>query len=450
MTTIRREPTSTTQLQDHFRQVFLRNRAGVRVGTYAICSAHPAVIEASIRQALEDGSVLHLESTSSQVNQLGGYTGVTPEQFAASIRKATSSAGLRKDQVLLGADHLGPFPWRQEKASVAMANACELARASVRAGYQKIHLDASMACADDGGIIAENVIAERAAILAAAAEDEARKSAQALPLYVVGTEVPPPGGEVAEGTCPPPTRAEDVHRTLDAFKHAFLARGLQHAWENVIALVVQPGVEFGDTRAFDYDRRRAAALIQALPADSTTIYEAHSTDYQEETSLAELVEDHFAILKVGPWLTFAYREAIFALEMMERETLGKKNGVQLSRVREVLDEEMVHDPKYWGSYYKGSDEQVAFARAYSFSDRCRYYWPRAAVQQEVGRLHANLSSIQLPVTLLSQYLPVEYEAVRDGRIANSAEALIQHHIQKVLRQYSIACGTRSRSSRAGA
>src|SRR5512146_1048525 len=176
MTTVRREPTSTAQLQAHFRQVFLRNRAGIRVGTYAICSAHPAVIEASIRQALEDSSVLHLESTSSQVNQLGGYTGVTPEQFAASIRKATSSAGLRKDQVLLGADHLGPFPWRQEKASVAMANACELARASVRAGYQKIHLDASMACADDGGIIAENVIAERAAILAEAAEDEAHKS----------------------------------------------------------------------------------------------------------------------------------------------------------------------------------------------------------------------------------------------------------------------------------
>jgi D-tagatose-1,6-bisphosphate aldolase subunit GatZ/KbaZ len=449
MTTTKREPTSSNQLQEHFRQVFLRNRAGERLGTYAICSAHPSVIEASIHQALEDGSFLHVESTSSQVNQFGGYTGVVPEQFAAFVRKQTSSADLREDQVLLGADHLGPFPWRQERASVAMANACELARASVRAGYQKIHLDASTACADDGGAISENVIAERAAILADAAEDEAQKSGQGSPLYVVGTEVPPPGGEVAEGTCPPPTKAEDVHRTLDAFKHAFLARGLQQAWENVVALVVQPGVEFGDTKVFDYDRRRAAALVQGLPPDSSIIYEAHSTDYQQPTSLAELVEDHFAILKVGPWLTFAYREAIFALEMMEREILGKKKGAELSRVKEVLDAEMVRDPKYWGSYYKGSDGEIEFARAFSFSDRCRYYWPRAVVQQEVARLLVNLSSTQLPITLLSQYLPLEYEAVRDGCIVSSTEALILHHIQDVLRQYSAACGTRSRSSRAG-
>ncbi len=448
MTTTKREP--TTSLQEHFRQVFLRNRAGERIGTYATCSAHPVVIGASIQQVLEDGSVLHVESTSSQVNQFGGYTGVTPEQFAAFIRKETSSAGLGQDRVLLGADHLGPFPWRREKASVAMANACELARASVRAGYQKIHLDASMACADDNCVIPEDLIAERATILAEAAEDEAQKSGLSQPLYVIGTEVPPPGGEVAEGMCPPPTSAQDVHRTLDAFKHAFFARGLQQAWENVVALVVQPGVEFGDTKVFDYDRQRAAALIQGLPANSPIIYEAHSTDYQQETSLSELVEDHFAILKVGPWLTFAYREAIFALAMMEREILGKKKDVQLSRVREALDLEMVQDPKYWGSYYKGSAEEVEFARVYSLSDRCRYYWSRAAVQQEVARLLENLSSTSLPISLVSQYLPIEYKAVRDGHIVSSAEVLIEYHIQNILRQYSAACGARSQRSRASA
>jgi D-tagatose-1,6-bisphosphate aldolase subunit GatZ/KbaZ len=299
-----------------------------------------------------------------------------------------------------------------------------------------------MACADDGGAISEPLIAERAAILAEAAEDEAHKSRQAQPLYVIGTEVPTPGGEVAEGMCPPPTRAEDVHRALDAFQDAFLSRGLQQAWENVVALVVQPGVEFGDSKVFDYDRKKATALVQALPGDSTIIYEAHSTDYQQETSLSELVEDHFAILKVGPWLTFAYREAIFALQMMEHEMLGKKKGLQLSRLREVLDTEMTRDPKYWGSYYKGSADEVEFARTYSFSDRCRYYWPRAAVQAEVARLLENLSPTSLPISLVSQYLPIEYEAVRGGRIASSAEALIQHHIQNVLRQYSVACGSR--------
>ncbi len=38
--------------------------------------------------------------------------------------------------------------------------------------------------------------------------------------------------------------------------------------------------------------------------------------------LRGLVTDHFAILKVGPVLTYAYREAVFALSFIEDELLG--------------------------------------------------------------------------------------------------------------------------------
>jgi len=133
------------RLQDIIR----RNRSSEALGLYAVCSAHPQVIAASAREAHENGSVLHVESTSSQVNQFGGYTGQNPEQFAGFVRSVAWDAGLSDDQVLLGGDHLGPFPWRSESASVAMDKACALVRACVLAGYQKIHLDASMACADD-------------------------------------------------------------------------------------------------------------------------------------------------------------------------------------------------------------------------------------------------------------------------------------------------------------
>src|SRR5947208_1140484 len=90
------------------RHIFSRNRSGERVGTYAVCSAHPAVLQAGVTQAVEDGSILHVESTSSQVNQFGGYTGQTPKQFAQSIRDLAAQFGLPKERVLLGADHLGP------------------------------------------------------------------------------------------------------------------------------------------------------------------------------------------------------------------------------------------------------------------------------------------------------------------------------------------------------
>src|SRR3954449_10309818 len=95
-----------TGAAQQLRHIFSRNRSGERVGTYAVCSAHPAVLESSVIQAVEDGSILHVESTSSQVNQLGGYTGLTPAQFAQSIRELAARFGLSADKVLLGADHL--------------------------------------------------------------------------------------------------------------------------------------------------------------------------------------------------------------------------------------------------------------------------------------------------------------------------------------------------------
>lgn len=427
---------------EYLRSVVQRNRGGATVGTYAVCSAHPAVIDAAIQQALEDGNCLHVESTSSQVNQFGGYTGMTPKQFADGMRVAAASAGLPPGRVLLGVDHLGPFAWRGEPSAPAMAKACDLAGLCVHGGYQKIHLDTSMPCGDDK-ILDEKTVAERAAILCRAAEDacEDKPTGSPRPLYVIGTEVPPPGGEVAEGQCPAPTMIEDVHRTLEVFHSAFRAHGLFAAWENVVGLVVQPAVEFGDSRVFDYDRQRVQALAAGLPKRPALVYEAHSTDYQSPAALAEMVEDHFAILKVGPWLTFAYREAIFALSSIEREILGHKRHARLSQVREALEFEMRRNPAYWHSYYAGNDDdELRVSRAFSFSDRCRYYWPQSSVQEEVKRLLQNLGCFSCPLTLLSQYLPLEYEAIREGALENDAAAMIGHHIRRVLRFYGAACG----------
>jgi len=106
---------------EFLRQVVRRNRQGMAVGTYAVCSAHPAVLHAAIHQALQDDAVLHVESTSNQVNQFGGYMGSTPAQFAAKVRWTAEKAGLPATRVLLGADHLGPYCWRSEPAATAMA-----------------------------------------------------------------------------------------------------------------------------------------------------------------------------------------------------------------------------------------------------------------------------------------------------------------------------------------
>jgi D-tagatose-1,6-bisphosphate aldolase subunit GatZ/KbaZ len=430
-----------------FKTIIDHNRRGQRLGTYAVCSAHPWVLESAIRKSLEDNSLLHIESTSSQVNQFGGYSGQTPRQFADTVHAAAQRAGLPADRVLLGGDHLGPYPWRRENSASAIEKGCELARQCVLAGYPKIHLDASMACAGDPNPLSPETIAERAAILCRAAEQAFEKlpAGAAPPLYVIGTEVPTPGGEVGPGQPPAVTAAADVASTLEFFASAFRKRGLAKAWERVVALVVQPGVEFGDSVVWDYNPGKARDLSAALPKNPGLVYEAHSTDYQGPDALARLVEDHFAILKVGPALTFAFREAVFALSAVERELLASRPGVGISQVREQLEAAMLQNPVYWEPYYHGDADQLRLARAFSLSDRCRYYWQEAAVQNELQRLLANLAGCTLPLGLLSQHLPLECEAVWRGSLQAEPGALIHHHLRSVLESYAAACRPESSS-----
>lgn len=419
-----------------------RNRASQHGGEYAVCSAHPQVIAAAAQQVRDDGSFLHVESTSNQVNQFGGYTGQSPEQFAIFVRGIAQRAGLSDDRILLGGDHLGPYPWRDEPSSRAMDKAQTLVRACVLAGYQKIHLDASMACADDRtAALDEETVADRAAALCEAAERAFRELPPGSPplLYVVGTEVPTPGGESGAEPSIVVTTPAHVRATLEAFHQAFAGRGLEAAWERVIGLVVQPGVEFGDRNVFEYSRARAKPLSTALPATPELVYEAHSTDYHLASSLRQMVEDHFAILKVGPELTFAFREAVFALSAIEEEMLRGRSA-RVSRVREALEAAMLRNPKYWRDYYHGDENEMKISRFYSYSDRCRYYWPDTEVQKEIEALIANLTSRPPVLTLISQYLPLEYEAIRAGALQPRPAEILQHHIGTVLKKYAGACG----------
>jgi D-tagatose-1,6-bisphosphate aldolase subunit GatZ/KbaZ len=234
--------------------------------------------------------------------------------------------------------------------------------------------------------------------------------------------------------------ADQIDHTLEVFRAAFAEQNVTSAWERVIGMVVQPGVEFGENVIFDYSREKAMALSAALPENPAVVYEAHSTDYQKPEALAQMVEDHFAILKVGPWLTFAFREAVFALSAMEREWLAHRRGVRLSQVTTALETAMLSNPAHWRSYYHGSADEMRLARIYSYSDRCRYYWGDATVQQELAQLRANIDASPPPPTLVSQYLPLQYEAIRSGRLRANAEDMIRDHIQNVLRVYSAACG----------
>ncbi len=435
-----------------FRDILEANRRGRAAGVSSLCTAHPVALQAAMRQALEDGSLVLIESTSNQVDQFGGYTGMKPADFAGFAAALAREAGFPPEQLLLGGDHLGPNRWQDRPAAEAMEHARALVAAYAAAGFRKLHLDASMRCGDDAGErgapLADAVVAARAAELCAAAEAAwaaaGRDSRGEPPVYVIGTEVPAPGGAQAADAPPRVTSAADAGRTIEAARAAFLDRGLGGAWERVVAVVVQPGVEYGDDAVFDYRREEARTLSEAVLRHPRIVYEAHSTDYQTPAGLRALVEDHFCILKVGPWLTFALREALFALEAIERELLAARPGAgpgpAPSGLRAALDRAMVERPDAWRKYYAGSPREQALKRAFSFSDRSRYYWPVPAVREAVARLEANLRAAPLPLSLLSQHMSRQYELAREGRVAADPRALAESRVREVLAVYAAACG----------
>src|SRR6516225_10071611 len=124
----------------------------------------------------------------------GGYTGMRPQDFLELVHRIADRAGLPRDRVLLGGDHLGPNPWQMLSAEAAMTRAEVLVADYVRAGFRKIHLDCSMACADDPPSLSDEMIARRAARLCTVAEHAHAEADGEPPVYVIGTEVPRPGG----------------------------------------------------------------------------------------------------------------------------------------------------------------------------------------------------------------------------------------------------------------
>jgi D-tagatose-1,6-bisphosphate aldolase subunit GatZ/KbaZ len=435
--------------RDIFLEIIADNRKVGAKGIYSVCSANAAVLEACFMQAREDGSICLIESTSNQVDQEGGYTGKKPVDFVGYVKSIASRVGFPEEMILLGGDHLGPNKWQGLPAREAMIHAKVLVEEYVKAGFQKIHLDTSIFCADDPGDrkkpLSDEIVASRAAILCRVAEDAWKDFCpdDPQPVYVIGTEVPPPGGAQEEEDIIIPTKPEDAARTIKITRQSFADVGLADAWERVVAVVVQPGVEYGDDRVFKYNRELAGELSSKIAAYNKLVYEAHSTDYQTETGLKSLVEDHFCILKVGPWLTFAYREALFALESMEIEIMGADND-GLSRLRDTMDMVMLQDPKHWKKYYPGTENQQFFKRKYSFSDRSRYYWPDESINTAKDRLIDNLRKNKIPLSLLSQFMPYQFYEILEGRLVNEPMELVLNYIQIVTGIYSRACGLSDR------
>lgn len=391
----------------------------------SVCSAHPDVIAAGLRLARDHDMPALIEATSNQVNQFGGYTGMTPADFTGFVREIAAEHGLADVPVILGGDHLGPQAWRAMPAAEAMARAETMIADYVRAGFTKIHLDCSEGCAGEPAQVGDGLAAARAARLAAVAE-AAAPDPEAL-TYIVGTEVPPPGGARHDDEGITPTPPENVAATLTAHRDAFAAAGADAAWQRVRGLVVQPGLEFAPAVVHRFDMARPDLLSPVLGGNDRLCFEAHSTDYQRPEVYRDLTARNFGILKVGPALTFAWREALYALSHL----LGWLDG--RAHVSARMEQIMCEDPGHWRGHYHGDAGALHLLRHFGYADRIRYYWPR--VQPEVAAICAAIDAADIPQPLLSQYFP-EATIAQAGRLGLSpSRGLLQAHVEQCLLAY---------------
>lgn len=433
-------------MKNKLLDILEKRTLGIHSGVPSFCSANKIVIEAIMDQAKRFDDTVLIEATSNQVNQFGGYMAMTSVDFRDYVYKIADQIDFDKSKIILGGDHLGPLPWCDQPAAVAMEHAKKLVYDCVAAGYTKVHLDTSMKLGDDpvDEMLPNEVIAERGAILYAecdkAYQELLKENPDAVhPVYIIGSEVPIPGGAQEEEDSLKVTSPRDFEQTIIAYRKVFEKHGLSDAWNYIIGIVVQPGVEFGVSDFHIYNRLDAVKLCNRLKKYPNIVFEGHSTDYQPPAKLREMVEDGIAIIKVGPALTNAVREGVFALSMMEKELIEDES--ERANFEEVLEAEMLENDKDWIKHYHGSDLDKKLARKYSFSDRSRYYFSHPKVVAAQEKLFENLSNVDIPLPLLHQYMPLQYLKVRDGKLKPTPHELVKDAVVQVVEDYNYAVKT---------
>ena len=416
-------------------------KIGEPVALPSYCTGNKRVIEAILSYYKDTQDYVLLEATSNQVNQFGGYTGRKPADYKNMVFSLAEKVGMDAKRILLGGDHLGPLIWCNEPEKEAMSNAVELVKMFVAAGYQKIHLDTSMKLGDDPADqpLSRDKVAQRGALLFKACEETfaelRRRQPDAVhPVYIIGSEVPIPGGasgeEIEDARV---TKVEDLMATIQAYEREFQKQGINDAFDHIMGIVVQPGVEYDNDSVVEFDPDKAKNLAAAIRTQQYMVFEGHSTDYQTPEKLKEMAQNGVFVLKVGPALTLAYREALRGMENILHALQGYQGLT--TKLLEAMDV----DNHNWLTHYHKSHPLVVYQK-YSFSDRCRYYLDVRGVNQEIGHLKELFDGTDIPLFLVHQYLPLQYYKLRNHEIPLSFDAIVNDMVGLVLDNYRYAAG----------
>ncbi len=428
-------------MENKIKTILAGRKNNKNIGVPSYCTASDIVIKALLKRAAETKTPVLIESTANQVNQFGGYTGMKPCDFVSFVYELAEQMGCPKELIILGGDHLGPLTFKNLPESEAMEHSKTLVYEYVKAGFTKIHLDTSMKLADDDKdiMLSTETIALRGAILYKECERafaEIDDGSKEHPVFVIGSEVPIPGGATEAEDGIEVTKVADFADTISTYRAVFERCGIIDAFQHIVGVVVQPGVEFSDTQVFMYDRAEASELTASIKDYEGLVFEGHSTDYQTPECLKEMVLDDIAILKVGPAMTYRLREALFLLSYIEAELIPADNCADFPA---VLERAMLENSDNWKNHYHGDERELALARRYSYSDRARYYLTDRSVKTAIDKLLDNFKGREIPMNVLHQFLPTSYQKVIRGELENNAIEIVYDAVLEMALDYEFAC-----------
>jgi len=386
----------------------------------SFCTSNFDVIKAIILYAKVKNLPILIESTSSQVNQFGGYTNNKPYQFKNKIFKICSELNYPKKKIMLGADHLGPFPWLEYKGLTAWKNSINLLKSCIKSNYKKIHIDTCYDLKDQKKLSKKDIIKKSLDLFKIAKKKNI--------FFVFGTETPFPGSmsNLKEGFTKVETLKKEVNIYLKYFKTI--------NYKSRFAYVIEPRMSFSH---FKSSKPKILLLKKHVDFSKKKnfFFEAHSTDYQSQSVLRKLVLNNFKFLKVGPELTFFFLKAILAMEKIEKDFSKYKK----SKITKVLLLNMNKYPTYWQKYYKGSKSYIQKLLLQSQLDRIRYYWDKKEVSKSIFLLKKNINKLKINL-ILSQlkYDKSKLNIFKNSKITNF-EFVVLIFLKKTPEKYYKAC-----------
>jgi D-tagatose-1,6-bisphosphate aldolase subunit GatZ/KbaZ len=415
------------------------NCRGERKGIYAVESQNSTVIEAYLRQALADGSPALFEISAELLDPHRQSGKILPDDFIAKVKRNVLKIGFPRDRLFFGVNDLSPSLWKDESVETALKKTCAFISDLVSLGFNKLGIHAGVRLKGDPAdkLLPQEVIIAREAVLYQAAEQAAAALPdEEKPLYVIDVH---PGQGMTEDqknmVC-----KEDVEIAAERFDRAAAAAGPPEMKERflVVRIFLSPG--YNSEKVIPFDSSLLKELGECVHERKLVVLWARQADFQSQMVLDQLVDNHFAFLSVGPELTYTMREALFSMAMMENETMIGKPGVYLSNFIIELDRAMQSAPRHWQKYYTGNGFEQLIARKYSLYDRSRFYWEDKEVRKMKKRLFDNLIEYPVPLTVLRQFMPCQYERVAAGELENKPDALVMDAVRRALRRYSRACG----------